>query len=89
MLECQKRAIKKYVEKNREKVNEYNRIRYNKFKKNDEEKYNKILEAKRKYYHKRKAQRGSEATATYEVELENAENLELNEIKENQNNNLQ
>ena len=36
MLECQKRAIKKYVEKNRDKVNEYNRIRYNKFKENDE-----------------------------------------------------
>lgn len=79
MLESQKRAIKKYVEKNREKVNEYNRIRYNKLRENDEEKYNKILENKRQYYHKRKAQR----------ELENAEMIELNEVKENVEINLQ
>lgn len=76
MLECQKRAIKKYVEKNRSKINEYNRDRYNKLRENDEEKYNKILETKRQYYHKRKAQR----------ELENAEIIE---VKENQEINLQ
>jgi hypothetical protein len=81
MLECQKRAIKKYVEKNRDKVNEYNRIRYNKFKENDEEKYQQILTSKKEYYHKRKAKKESEAT--YEVELEDAE------IKENQEINLQ
>lgn len=69
MLECQKRAIKKYVEKNRDKVNEYNRIRYNKLRENNEEKYKKILETKRKYYHKRKAQK----------ELENAEIIEIEE----------
>ena len=79
MLESQKRAIKKYVEKNREKVNEYNRIRYNKLRENDEEKYNKILENTRQYYHKRKAQR----------ELENTEAIELNEVKENVEINLQ
>lgn len=72
MLESQKRAIKKYVEKNRDKVNEYNRIRYNKLRETNEEKYQQILEHKRQYYHKRKAQR----------ELENAENVELNEVKE-------
>ena len=71
MLECQKRAIKKYVEKNRDKVNEYNRIRYNKFKENDEEKYQQILTSKKEYYHKRKAKK----------ELEDAEIIE---VKENQ-----
>lgn len=76
MLECQKRAIKKYVEKNRDKVNQYNRERYNKFKEENTEKYQKILASKKEYYHKRKAQR----------ELENAEQMELNEIKENKGN---
>ena len=87
MLESQKRAIKKYVEKNRDKVNQYNRERYNKFKEENTEKYQQILNSKKAYYHKRKAQR----------ELENAEQLEseatyeveLNEIKENQEINLQ
>ena len=72
MLESQKRAIKKYVEKNRQKVNEYNRIRYNRFKEENAEKYQQILASKKGYYHKRTAQR------------ENAEPTELTEIKENQ-----
>lgn len=79
MLECQKRAIKKYMDKNRDKINEYNRIRYNKLKEENGEKYQQILNSKRANYHKRKAKQ----------ELENSEILELNEIKENENINLQ
>lgn len=74
MLESQKRAIKNYVEKNREKVNEYNRIRYNKIKKENEEKYKQILASKNAYYHRKKSQKENE------VEIKNDEIIE--EIKE-------
>lgn len=43
-------AIRNYVEKNREKINEYNRNRYKKLKEEGGEKYNQILERKRTYY---------------------------------------
>jgi hypothetical protein len=79
MLESQKKAIKKYVEKNRSKINEYNRDRYSKLRETNEEKYQQILETKRQYYHKRKA-------VKLDRELENAENIE---VKENQEINLQ
>lgn len=43
-------AIKNYVEKNREKINAYNRIRYKKIKEEGGEKYTKLLERKKRYY---------------------------------------
>ena len=78
MLECQKRAIRKYREKNREKVNEYNRIRYNKLREENGERYKQILASKRENYHRKKAQ----------AELENTEPTELIEpnVQENQEN---
>ena len=81
MLECQKRAIKKYVEKNREKVNEYNRDRYSKLREENGERYERILTSKKEYYHKRKA---ANLAKENEIELENTEPIELTEIKENQ-----
>lgn len=46
-------AIKNYVEKNREKINAYNRNRYKKIKEEGGEKYKHILERKKTYYRNR------------------------------------
>jgi hypothetical protein len=73
--ECRRRAAKKYAEKNRSKLNEYCKIRYNNLKNADDEKYQKQLIQKREYYFRKKAEK--KANAVVESETPN----EVDEIK--------
>ena len=67
MLECQKRANKKWRIKNREKMNEYCKIRYNNLKDANDEKYQKQLIQKREYYHRKKIEKKNKAVVESET----------------------
>lgn len=75
MLECQKRAIKNWRIKNREKLNEYCKIRYNNLKDVNDEKYQKQLIQKREYYFRKKAEKKANETQ------ETQETQEIQEIQ--------
>lgn len=84
--ESRRNAAKRYAEKNRKKLNEYCKIRYNNLKDTNDEKYQKQLIQKREYYLRKKAEKKAneeqiESEATYEVD-EDIEVIEVDEVIE-------
>lgn len=55
-LESQRKANKRYAEKNREKLNNYMKERYKKMKENDPEKWRKYVDSRIEYRKKKKEQ---------------------------------